>query len=535
MRKLFLLILIMLPITFSCDKEQVRIDLLNISELGGSSLVSPSGGTFELHFDVSGSWTIENSSDWISVSPQSGAAGSATVTLTSSENTTGKSRHTDIIIRSGEQMQRVSISQSSGSVSLSPSKIEVPMDGNTTEVSVKCDGGELSVTFSDPEDSSWILVEEVSEEVYTVTVSKNDSGKRRSSEVSFSSGFSEAVLSISQEGAQLQIPSSELVAGCAGGLMAMDLMANVAFSVEDLPEWMSLDESIEEEGRIYFNVSENPAGEERSATFHITSDYFQPQAVQVRQEANTDNMLDWAREDFDRHSLIIKFTGTWCSYCPQMSDAIHDAIEKSSDKIMTFSAYDNMSHTSLSYYGYPKLSDNYPIGTSLPQAVIDSRAVLDISGGVDKISQAFQDISEETRRLPALCRAESSAVVEGDNVKVDLSVYAKVGGTYRISVLLLEDGIVAEQAGVSSGYVHDNVIKDSFTDVNGDELVFATGGVKDLHYELQIPRTVKNVDNCRLLVVFYRTGYLNVTEVKDIQTLVENGLVVDNVQTMPLE
>jgi hypothetical protein len=81
-------------------------------------------------------------------------------------------------------------------------------------------------------------------------------------------------------------------------------------------------------------------------------------------------------------------------------------------------------------------------------------------------------------------------------------VYVKEKGDYKITVLLVEDGIVNKQTdnmdGDHASYVHDNIVRKSMTNVLGEgSSVKEDFTIKDFHYKATIPASY-NKQNLRV-------------------------------------
>lgn len=73
--------------------------------------VSNSGEQSQIDFKVIGGWTISSPNDWITYTPSAGVSGDATVTITTSENTSTESRTGTIIIATVQGTQEITITQ----------------------------------------------------------------------------------------------------------------------------------------------------------------------------------------------------------------------------------------------------------------------------------------------------------------------------------------------------------------------------------------------------------------------------------------
>lgn len=82
---------------------------------GGMSTDAPvingAGGSTAITFTSSGDWRLTSNESWIQVSPQEGKAGTYTVTITTTKNSTGKDRNGTISLTPGKKSQSVTICQ----------------------------------------------------------------------------------------------------------------------------------------------------------------------------------------------------------------------------------------------------------------------------------------------------------------------------------------------------------------------------------------------------------------------------------------
>ncbi|MBQ9192323.1 MAG: Omp28-related outer membrane protein [Bacteroidales bacterium] len=163
-------------------------------------------------------------------------------------------------------------------------------------------------------------------------------------------------------------------------------------------------------------------------------------------------------KDFFRRSLVLDFTGTWCVNCPKMDTAIEEAMAARPGRLVPVSvhcmAVDPM-------YLKP-LSDNLvkQFGVkAYPSAVVDLDPGSLISQTSSELLLSHVDRLLESRGPAAGLRIES--VLDGDKLSVTVESKAVREGEYTLSVILLEDGIVAKQTGADDGdnHVHNHVLR----------------------------------------------------------------------------
>lgn len=140
-----------------------------------------------------------------------------------------------------------------------------------------------------------------------------------------------------------------------------------------------------------------------------------------------------------------------------------------------------------------------------PSGVVDGRAVVSNNTDLEAAAANFVRIvkeTEETYDTATGLAIRSSAT--GQNVSIDLTGYFKKAGNYKVTVLLLEDGIINYQENGGKDYVHNHVARVAATDVFGDSFTVASDlSTKDFHYEVRVP-TVCKVENMRVLAYFHR-------------------------------
>lgn len=85
-------------------------DLIDVTT-SPSAAIQAVGGEATIEFIASADWSASTSSDWISISPISGTAGSRKITIKVVENTTYEERNGSVIIKSGSESQSVKITQ----------------------------------------------------------------------------------------------------------------------------------------------------------------------------------------------------------------------------------------------------------------------------------------------------------------------------------------------------------------------------------------------------------------------------------------
>ena len=208
--------------------------------------------------------------------------------------------------------------------------------------------------------------------------------------------------------------------------------------------------------------------------------------VTVTQEGSTDG--DWMAASFVHHSFGMRFTATWCQYCPKMNTAFKSVKDELGDKFLYACFYATSGNYGFS--GTESLMDLYHAG-GYPTGIVDGR--VDIPNYTDPTYTAqaiVAAINETEATYPVVTALEMGSSLDGDKVSVDVDVYVKADDSYKITVLLLENGIVGDQKDGSnwiSDFVHNKVTRVAFTSVFGDTFQAQEGDVKSFKYSVTIP------------------------------------------------
>ena len=252
-----------------------------------------------------------------------------------------------------------------------------------------------------------------------------------------------------------------------------------------------------------FHVTRNKETEARTGYVSVCSDT-NCYMVDVNQEAPNG---DWTTEEFVHHSLGMRFTATWCGYCPMMNTAFQMVKEEVGDKFLYACFY---SSNSGGNYGFPDINtlmNQYGV-TGFPTGIVDGRRII---GNMQQISATAANIVsaiEETEaNYPTVTGVEFSSALSGSTLSVNLDLFAHVADDYKLTVLVLENGIVGHQTDYNDGdhedFVHDKVVRQALTSVSGDAVTMAEGDEKSFTFSTEIP-SGWNKDNLEILVYVQR-------------------------------
>ena len=139
---------------------------------------------------------------------------------------------------------------------------------------------------------------------------------------------------------------------------------------------------------------------------------------------------------------------------------------------------------------------------------------------------------EAAEDLPANTMAAGSSRIEDGNIVVDLSIVSKQAGEYLVSVFVLEDGMVYEQLGGSSDYVHNNVARAEMTPMWGEAVSLTANGLLERTFSIPVPESVLDTDNLHILVMLNREG--SFTGSAQYAIYGDYGYVMDNAVSIPV-
>ncbi len=160
------------------------------------------------------------------------------------------------------------------------------------------------------------------------------------------------------------------------------------------------------------------------------------------------------------HSLGMRFTATWCGWCPRMNGSFAMAKEVLGDKFTIVNFHASSSDLPFAKTGI--LCSQYEVG-GYPTGIVDGRRLIQ-NYSQSYASSLIQKVVAETEELyPSVTSAGISSTVKGRSVESEVKVFVAEPGEYKLTVLLLEDGIVGYQADFENGahqdYQHDNIAR----------------------------------------------------------------------------
>lgn len=211
-----------------------------------------------------------------------------------------------------------------------------------------------------------------------------------------------------------------------------------------------------------------------------------------------DDPSEWADREFWHKSLGMRFTATWCGYCPNLATSFAMAISQYPNKIEMLNLHPTSSN--LGFSGTKMMENIFRI-TSYPTGMIDYRSLIENYTSNDYTAKLIVNAVKETENnYPTKTGISFTSSVSSSILNLNVKLYIKEKGDYKVTAVLLEDNIIGYQNGGVAGYNHSSIARVAFTDISGD--AFSTTGnnkTVEKSYSVTIPSSY-NKENLKILV-----------------------------------
>ena len=257
-------------------KPSITIDSASLSSF------NEEGGSGKISFTASEAWSAEvinsRADSWISIHPTSGAAGEATVTVTTEPNDTPDERSASIVIKAGSASQTIKVSQKQkDALTVTAASFEVSNEGGQIEIEVKANiDFEYEIEESAKE---WVTYEgtrALKTSTLTFAVAENDDVEKREAKINITSGKFNEVVTIYQTGVEptMVISQNEYKVSAAGETIAVEVASNVDVTVE-LPadaDWISENATRGvSTNTFYFDIAASEEYDQRTAEIKFSN------------------------------------------------------------------------------------------------------------------------------------------------------------------------------------------------------------------------------------------------------------------------
>lgn len=250
-----------------------------------------------------------------------------------------------------------------------------------------------------------------------------------------------------------------------------------------------------------YKVGETDSSEPREGIIRYTTTDGVTAEVHVTQAGASDEAV-WLDKVFAHRSLLMRFTATWCGYCPMMNEAAEKSMAANPGKIEYVALHDGSSD--LPTPGVNKLENTFSV-QGFPTGIVDCRAEVPNYNSTDVTASVFSALVKEAAVVPSATGIKISSKIEGGKIIADITVCSIVKDNFLLTVLLLEDKIIHQQASGGANYEHNSVARASFTDIAGENLEIGNPSIKKTRtYSIDIPASIANKDNLRILAYVQR-------------------------------
>ena len=220
--------------------------------------------------------------------------------------------------------------------------------------------------------------------------------------------------------------------------------------------------------------------------------------IVVKGSEDPDDPEDWAGKEFWHKSLGMRFTATWCGYCPNLATSFAKAISQYPNKIEMLNLHPTSSN--LGFSGTSKLGNIFRI-TGYPTGMIDYRNSIANYTSNDYTARLIVNAAKETEsNYPTKTGISFTSSVSGSKLNLNVKLYIKEKGDYKVTAVLLEDNIIGYQNGGGDSYNHSSIARVALSDITGDTFsTTADNKTVEKNYSVTIPSSY-NKDNLKILV-----------------------------------
>lgn len=442
--------------------EETKPDRPN-TDLDGDMTVevgSVVGDTRILKLDLEDNWELKTDTKWLQVSPASGFAGKAEITVKAlKENASPIERLGSFIIKTGNASRGVTVVQL-GTPAIKADNSRLVVEKQKSNHTITIEG---NIDFKVSPDVDWIKAGEIKHGDSTYL----EDGKTRSRYV-----ISKFDIEIADNnGTPSQYRSGNLYIG---------------------------------DGNTGINIVVNQKGDNYVVDYNRT---------------------------FMRHSLIMRFTATWCGYCPIMNGALQEACVQDPNHILAVSIYSIDSKYGLAFPGATEMETRFGL-SERPLGIVNHYAKVRNDNEKALVGR-FTGLADEAEdKLPSRTSIAGTMTLDGGNLVIDIPVAAKSAVDFNLNLYIVEDGIKAMQAGADPEYIHNNVLRLSILGPDGESMSLNAGEMKVKHLEIPVPENVSDKNNLRLVAFTACRGKFKGNVGKVLYE--DYGWVIDNAISIPV-
>ena len=233
-----------------------------------------------IEFESNTDWTASSDASWLTVTPASGKASDAKVSITikAEKNDTFDARTAKVNVTAGKNSAVITVSQAGKDVVFTLSDQQVNAETAGLEKTIEF---ESNTDWTASSDASWLTVTPASGKAsdakvsITIKAEKNTLAKTRNAKVSVSAGSKSAVITVNQEAAPAYVkvtPASDKPFGYSGLETSISVESNAAWTVSCDAGWLEVSPSNGEgNGTVNVKAGMNEGNDKRIAKLVFTA------------------------------------------------------------------------------------------------------------------------------------------------------------------------------------------------------------------------------------------------------------------------
>ncbi|MBS7290720.1 MAG: BACON domain-containing protein [Bacteroidales bacterium] len=233
-----------------------------------------------IEFESNADWTASSDASWLTVTPASGKASDAKVSITikAEKNDTFDARTAKVNVTAGKKSAVITVNQAGKDVVFTLSDQQLNAETAGLEKTIEF---ESNADWTASSDASWLTVTPASGKAsdakvsITIKAEKNTLAKTRNAKVSVSAGSKSAVITVSQEAAPAYVkvtPASDKPFGYSGLETSISVESNAAWTVSCDAGWLEVSPSNGEgNGTVNVKAGMNEGNDKRIAKLVFTA------------------------------------------------------------------------------------------------------------------------------------------------------------------------------------------------------------------------------------------------------------------------
>ena len=218
--------------------------------------------------------------------------------------------------------------------------------------------------------------------------------------------------------------------------------------------------------------------------------------VQFRAEYEdyTSQTVSVGSSSFYKKVLVFECTSIKCTFCAQMAAALVRTEEVYKDRMVNVACHHpNMGADPFIPDEIDDFMEAFPLNMGLPNTWYDYNASMHI--GAVTSNEIVSLLRKLNSSNPSLAGISAESTLNGSRADLTVNVTASNNKELSLCVMLLENGIIYEQAGGGSSYCHNHLLRKLATNIYGESLGNMAANQQEQR-QFSIDLSGYNTDNC---------------------------------------